>query len=153
MASALIREAERAAIVSLKAYAPLLAILPKTSIDPQPGTAGVDAQGSAVWPFVRLDASQAIPSGRGCTARSEVRFRLHSFAKPRKNSAGANLETAKDYAGRINDAVVEAIHGHAYEVAGRRYRFIVSSADLMQDGAEADAYHGIAAVVARAYQG
>ncbi|KMS59979.1 hypothetical protein V474_07730 [Novosphingobium barchaimii LL02] len=153
MASVLIRETERAAIITLKAYAPLIAILPKTSIDPQPKTAGFDAQGAPVWPFVRLDASQAIPRGRGCTARSEVRFRLHSFAKPRFNSSSQIIETAKDHAGRLNDAVVEAIHSHAYEVAGRRYRFIVSSADLMQDGAEADAYHGIAAIVARAYQG
>lgn len=153
MASVLIRETERAAIITLRANAPMLAILPKTSIDPQPGTAGVDADGAPKWPFIRLDASQAIPRGRGCTARSEVRFRLHSFAKPRYDPSGKIIETAKDYAGRLNDAVIEAIHGHAYVVAGRRYRFIVSSANLMQDGAEADAYHGIAAIVARAHQG
>lgn len=153
MASVLIRETERAAIITLRANASLLAILPKTSIDPQPGTAGVDADGAPKWPFVRLDASQAIPGGRGCTARSEVRFRLHSFAKPRFNPAGTIIETAKDYAARVNDAMVEAIHGHAYVVAGRRYRFTVTSANLMPDGAEADAYHGIAAIVARAYQG
>jgi len=153
MASDLLRETERAAIISLKADAPLLAILPKVSIDPQPQTAGVDADGNEVWPFIRLDATQALPQGRGCTARSEVSFMLHSFAKPRYNGAGGMLETAKDHAGRLTSAVAEAIHNHAFTVAGRRYRFIARSSRLMQDGAERDAYHGIVSVVARAFVG
>jgi len=141
----LLRESERAAIISLKADASLLAILPKTSIDP--------VEEAPSWPFVRLDSSQAVLRGRGCSARSEVRFRLHSFAKPRRNTAGAILETAKDYAARINTAVVAALRSKAFEVSGRRYGFEVTSSDLMQDGAEKDAYHGIASILVRAYQG
>lgn len=145
MASDLLRETERATIISLKADAALLAIVAKASIDPV-----IEA---SAWPFIRLDGTQAIPQGRGCTARSEVTFALHAFAKPRYNGAGAMLETARDHAGRINSAVVEAIHNHAYEVAGRRYRLAVRSTRLMMDGAEADAWHGIVNVIARAYQG
>lgn len=82
---------------------------------------------------------------------------VHSFAKPRYVGNdpinGAMLETARDHAGRINGAVVEALQAHAYEVAGRRYRFTVRSSRLMQDGAERDAFHGIANVVATAFQG
>lgn len=39
------------------------------------------------------------------------------------------------------------------QVDGRRYRFTVTPSILQPDGAERDAYHGIASVVARAYQG
>ena len=144
MASDLLRLTERACIIALKADAPLLAIVPKAQIE-----SIAEAPG---WPFLRLDGTQAIPQGRACTARSEVTFMIHSFAKPRYD-ADAMVETARDHCGRINSAVVEAIHNHAFVVAGRRYRFTVRSSRLMRDGAEADAYHGIASVVARAYQG
>ncbi len=145
MANDMLRAVERAAIISLKADAPLLAIVPKTSIDP--------IAEEPVWPFVRLDGSQSLPQGRGCTARAEVTFMAHSFAKPRYDGTGAMLETARDYAGRLNTAVVEAIHNHAFTVSGRRYRFVVRSSRLMPDGSEADAWHGIASVVARAFAG
>lgn len=145
MATDLLRETERAILITLKANAALLSIAPKTSIGP--------TTEEPVWPFIRLDGTQAVPQGRGCTARSEVTFMLHSFARPRYNGAGAVIETARDHAGRLQSAAIEAIHNHAFMIGGRRYRFTVRSSRLMQDGAEADAYHGIASVVARAYQG
>lgn len=153
MANDLLRETERAAVISLKADAPLAALIAKTSIDPQPKTAGVDADGFTIWPFIVLEGTQAIPSGRGCSARSDVTFQLHSFAKVRKDGTGAIVETARDHAGKINTAVVEAIHNHAFTVAGRRYKFSVTSSRLMRDAAEADAWKGIAFVRARAFQG
>ena len=72
MASDLIRETERAAVISLKADAPLLAIVAKASIDP--------IAEAPAWPFIRLEGSQSLPQGRGCTARAEVTFQIHSFA-------------------------------------------------------------------------
>ncbi|WP_260923423.1 hypothetical protein [Novosphingobium sp. 9] len=80
-------------------------------------------------------------------------FQLHSFAKPAYDTSGAMIETARDYTGRMNSAVIEAIHNHAFTVAGRRYRFIVQSSRLMANGDEADAWHGIASVVAQAFAG
>ncbi|WP_324699789.1 tail completion protein gp17 [Novosphingobium sp. RL4] len=148
MPSDLLRQTERAAVISLKANAALLDIVAKTSIDP--------VAEAPEWPFVRLDGTQSIPAGRGCTARAEVSFMLHSFAKPRfvdANPAGAMIETAKDHAARLNSAVVEAIHNHAFTVSSRRYRFTVRSSRLMRDGAEADAWHRIAFIVAKAYLG
>ncbi len=153
MASDLLRETERAAVISLKGNAPLIALVPKPSIDPQPKTAGFDANGDVVWPFLRIDGTQALPQGRGCNARSEVSFAVHSFARPRYDGSEVMLETARDFAGRINSAVAEALQAHAYVVAGRRYRFVVRSSRLMRDGDETDAWHGIANVLARAYQG
>lgn len=145
MANDLLRAVERACVISLKADAPLAEIVATSSVDP--------VAEDPTWPFVRLEGTQAIPAGRGCTARSEVSFQLHSFAKPVYNEDGAMTETARDHAGRLNSAVVEAIHAHAFEVDGRRYRFAVSSSRLMRDGDEAGAWHGIANVVARAFQG
>jgi len=141
----LLRASERAAIVSLKADAPLATLVAKASIEP--------TDEAPAWPFIRLDGTQAIPAGRGCTARSEVTFLLHAFAKPRYNGSGGMVETAKDQAGAITSAIVEAIHGHAFVNDGRRYRFAARSSRLMQDGAEADAWHGIVSIVARAFQG
>lgn len=149
MANDLLRLTERAAVISLKGNAPLAAIVAASSIDP--------VAENPVWPFVRLDGTHAIPAGRGCTARSEVTFALHCFAKARyagdDPANGAMVETARDHAGRLNSAIVEALHNHAFTVASRRYRFVVRSSRLMQDGAEADAWHGIVNVIARAYQG
>lgn len=153
MASDLLRESERAALITLKGNAPLLAIVAKPSINPTPGSKGVDGKGNAIWPFIRLEGSQSVLAGRGCTARAEVTFQVHSFAKPRYNISKTTLETARDHAARINSAVVEAIHKHAFVVDGRRYRFTVGSSRLMRDGAETDGWHGIANVVARAFNG
>lgn len=144
MASDLLRATERAAIISLKADAPLAAIVAKASIDP--------VAEAPAWPFVRLEGTQSLPQGRGCTARAEVTFQIHSFAKPRYD-ADVMVETARDHCGRINSAVVEALQSHAFAVDGRRYRFAVRSSRLMRDGADPTAYHGIANIVARAYNG
>ncbi|KPH66048.1 DUF3168 domain-containing protein [Novosphingobium sp. ST904] len=113
MPSDLLRPTERAAVISLKANAALLDIVAKTSIDP--------VAEAPEWPFVRLDGTQSIPAGRGCTARAEISFMLHSFAKPRyvdDDPAGVMIETAKDHAGRLNSAVVEAVHNHAFTWKG-----------------------------------
>ncbi|BAK66888.1 hypothetical protein SLG_22130 [Sphingobium sp. SYK-6] len=63
------------------------------------------------------------------------------------------VETARDHAARINEAVVEALQAHAYEVEGRHYKFIVRSSRLMMDAGEADAWHAISSVLARVYNG
>lgn len=145
MASDLLRETERACTIALKADAPLAALVAEAAIDP--------TDEAPEWPFIRLDGTQAVPQGRGCTARSEVTFLLHAFAKPYYTAPGALAITARDRGGRLTSAIVEAIHGHAFIVDDRRYRFTARSSRLMQDGAEADAWHGIVSVVARAYQG
>lgn len=148
MAGDLLRETERSTIITLKANTALLAIVAKASIEP------VDEE--PTWPFIRLDGTQAIPRGRGCTTRSDVTFMVHSFAKPRYEGNPTTtpmIEAARDHCGRINSAVVEALHNHRYTVAGVVYKLAVRSSRLVQDGAERDAYHGIANVIARAQRG
>lgn len=148
MAGDLLRETERATIITLKANVALLAIVAKASIDP--------VAEDPTWPFTRLDGAQAIPRGRGCMARSDVTFMVHSFAKARyvdNDPKKARIETARDHCGRVNSAVVEALHNHRYTVAGVVFKLAVRSSRLMQDGAERDAYHGFANVIARAERG
>ena len=87
MANDLLRATERAAIISLKADAPLAHIVAKTSIDP--------VAEAPTWPVVRLEGTQSLSQGRGCTARVEVSFQLHSFAKPIYNGAGAMTNSAR----------------------------------------------------------
>lgn len=145
MAGDLLRDSERATIITLKADAALLAIVAKASIEP--------VAEEPTWPFIRLDGTQAIPRGRGCTTRSDVTFIVHSFAKPRLGVNAQMIETARDHCGRINSAVVEALHNHRYTVAGVTYKLAVRSSRLMQDGAERDAYHGIANVIAQSQRG
>ncbi|MEJ7933494.1 hypothetical protein WG907_04380 [Sphingobium sp. AN558] len=148
MSGDLLRETERATIITLKANAPLLAIVAKASIEP-------NAE-NPEWPFTRLDGTQAIPQGRGCTTRSDVTFMVHSFAKPRyvdDDPKKRAIETARDHCARINSAVVDALHNHRYTVAGVVYKLSVRSSRLMQDGAERDAYHGVANILARAQRG
>lgn len=143
MAGDQLRQTEKATISTLKADEGLTAIVSADSIDPYPEAPD--------WPFIRLDGSQAIPQGRGCTARSEVTFLLHAFAKPERDISGSIAITARDQAGRISDAVTEALQAHAYEYDGRRYRYTVRSTRIMMDGAEADAFHAIISVLARVY--
>ncbi len=145
MAGDMLRATEKAAITALINDAALIAIVAKDSIDPyaeQPS-----------WPFIRLDGSQAIPQGRGCTSRSEVTFLLHAFAKPVREGGDAITETARDHAGRISNAMTEAMQAHAYEFDGRRYNFTVRSTRMMIDGAEGDAYHVVCSVLARVFWG
>ena len=145
MAGDLLRPTEKAAISALKADEGLTAIVPAASIDPYAEAPD--------WPFIRLDGTQAIPQGRGCTARSQVTFMLHAFAKPRRDGAGSKIEEARDHAGRISDAITEALQAHAYEYDDRRYNFTVRSSRIMRDGAEADAWHAVISVMARVYAG
>lgn len=145
MAGDMLRATEKAAITALKNDAGLIGIVGKASIDPY------DEQ--PTWPFIRLDGSQAIPQGRGCTSRSEVTFLLHAFAKPLRDGSASIVETARDHAGRISNAMTEALQAHAYDYDGRRYSFTVRSTRMMIDGAEGDAYHVICSVLARVFWG
>lgn len=141
----LIRPSERAAIITLKNDEGVAALVPAAQIDP--------AKEAPEWPFIRLDASLSTLAGRGCTARAEVTFNLHVFAKGRFDAYETPLETPRDHCGRIVDAVVEAIHNHAFYIEDRRYKFTVRSTRSMQDGAERSAWHGIVSVIAKAFNG
>ena len=142
MAGDLIREVRRAVLTHLKADQTLIALVAPASIYPS------RTPPTPTWPFVRWDGPQSIPIDLTCVAGATVTFLLHGFAKDRKQGT-AVVETAEDHASRIGSALKLALHNRRLPVANTTARMTVRSARLIQDGAEADAYHAILSVEAR----
>lgn len=142
MAGDLIREVRRAILAHLKSDADLIALVAPGSIYPS------RTPPNPAWPFVRWDGPQSIPIDLSCVAGATVTFLLHGFAKDRKQGT-AVVETAEDHAARIGSALKLAIHNRRLPVANTTARIQVRSARLIQDGAEADAYHAILQAEAR----
>jgi len=136
------REARRAALSILKGNAGLTAIVPAARLYSQRVPA------SPVWPFVKMGPTQSLPVRASCTRGAVVAFTVHAFAKPRM-SGGAEVETAEDYASRIGAAIEAALDESRATFTGGTIRFRLSEMQLLQDAAEADAYHYFAVVNAR----
>lgn len=128
----------RAILTALKADAPLVAIVPKAQIYPQAPPA------TPVWPFVKYGAPSGIPIKASCVDGQEIIFALHGFAKPRLNGSGQVVETAEDHAARIGAATAKALDGKALVLdSGHKARVRWTGSQLLQDGAESDAFHTI----------
>lgn len=143
MAGPLILEARRAILPALKANAPLIALLPPTSV--YPGKQPADAP----WPFVRWGGPTSLPIDAACVAGATITFFMHSFAKPRYLD-GAMIETAEDFCSRIDSAVVSAIRGGRILVEGGLSAKITwRGTNSMEDGGEPDAWHAASTFDAR----
>lgn len=128
----------RAVLVALKNDAPLLAIVPKAQIHPQ------TVPPTPTWPFIRHGAPSGIPITASCVDGQEITFALHGFAKPRLNGSGQVVETAEDHAARIGAAMAKALDGKLLPLdTGHKARIRWTGSQLLQDGAEADAFHTI----------
>lgn len=86
---------------------------------------------------------QSLPIRAACTNGATVSFSIHAFAK------SLPAETAEDYASRIGAAIEVALDSAARDIAGGRIRFRINEMQLLQDGAEVDAFHYFAVVTAR----
>ena len=127
----------RAILKALKADAAVTAIVPAASVQP--------TVVPPPWPFVRYGAPSGIPIQASCVDGDEVAVALHSFAKPRYDSGGGMIETAEDHADRIGTAVMRALHRHRLPLdSGNVARVRRTGYQLLQDGAEADAWHHVA---------
>lgn len=73
---------------------------------------------------------------------------VHAFAKPVYDGRRMT-ETAEDHCGRILEAASPILSGNRFEASGRKFRVRVTSHDMMRDGSEADATHGIINCVVR----
>lgn len=133
----LLREARRAALSTLKANAALTAIVPASRLYSQRVPTLPD------WPFVKFGPSQGLPIRAACTRGGNVSFSVHAFAKALPD------ETAEDYAGRIGAHVRAALNESRSTFPGGTIRFRVTEEQLLQDGAEVDAFHYFAVVTAR----
>jgi hypothetical protein len=130
-------ELRRAVLPVMKNDADLTAIVPRAQIYPKTTPA------APAWPFVRYGASTAIPITAVCVNGEDVAFTIHAFAKPRL-SGGTMVETAEDHAERIAGAIKGALHRtRIVTLSDVNIRIRMTSKQVIQDGAEADAYHAI----------
>lgn len=102
------------------------------------------------WPFIKTGAPQTLPLKAACVDGATVNFALHAFSRGRRNGSGALIETAEDHAGRIGEAIENAVDGvrrHIAEVG--RVSYTIADAQLLVDGAEPGAFHYSCTVSAR----
>lgn len=127
----------RAILLDLEADEALTAIVPATSIQP--------LAANPPWPFIRCGAISAVPIDAACVDGDNFDVTIHSFAKPRLNGSGQMVETAEDFADRIGTAVVRRLNRRRLTLeSGVGAKVRRTGHQLLQDGAEADAFHHIA---------
>jgi hypothetical protein len=130
-------ELRRAVLPAMKNSAPLTAIVPRDQIYPK------TTPEAPPWPFTRYGASTAIPITASCVNGEDIAFTIHAFALPRYQGQ-AIIETAEDHAERIAGAIKGALHKRRIiTTSGANIRIRMTSKQVIQDGAEADAYHAI----------
>ncbi len=132
------RPVRRAILTALKADDAVTALVPESSIHPQ------SPASTPAWPFIKYGAPTGVPIDASCVDGDVITVAVHSFAKPRF-AAGAIVETAEDHADRIGTAVMRALHRRRLTLdSGNPASVRRTNFQLLQDGAEADAYHHVA---------
>jgi hypothetical protein len=134
MATGLQILARKAILSTLKADAPLIAIVPAADIHSQRVPA------VPAWPFIKLGPPSTIPLRGSCIRGGVVTLAVHAFAKPRI-SGETEIETAEDYCGRIGSAIEAALDGARIDTSTVKIGVKLSDMRLLVDGAEADAFH------------
>jgi hypothetical protein len=94
----------RAVLPVLKAFVPLLELVPATSIHPSTVPA------SRTHPFTRYGNATAAPFRASGLDSSSMRFSVQGFAKPLMRGSQM-LETAEDQALKIGSAIKDALDG------------------------------------------
>lgn len=118
----------RAVISRLRADAALLAIVPSTSIY------GMRVEAEPTWPFTRYGVPDETPRSVQCFDGSDVAFTIHSFAK----------QKFEDQCAQINEAIVASLGDAVLTMAGNtQARIVWLGSQIIQDGDEADAWHGL----------
>lgn len=138
MANDLSLQVRRAVLAELKSNAPLIALVPAANIHPQ------SPIGAPSWPFIKYGPPAPLPIQAACVDGMQMTVTIHSFAKPR-TSAGAVVETAEDHAARIGALVAAALDRARLDLdGGTPAKVRWTGSQLLQDPAEADAYHHVA---------
>lgn len=128
----------RAILTALKADAGVTDLVATGSIYPQ------SPPGEPTWPFIKTGSPSGIPISASCVDGDTLILAVHSFAKPRQDG-GQVVETAEDHADRIGRAVMRALHRASLPLdSGGTAKIKRTGFQLLQDGAEADAYHHVA---------
>jgi hypothetical protein len=129
----------RALMMRAKADAPLIALVPPTSINPD---------GEPVWPFVQFDVPRTQSLRLSCVNGATAQVDAHLFAGPRI-VAGLTVETGYDHASRCAAALEAAISGLWIDLEdGSHARLRLSDTQMLRD-AEPDAWHWFGQINAR----
>lgn len=137
MANDLTLPIRRACLAELKGDAPLLTLLPATSMFPVATPANVD------WPFLKMGVFTGLPVRAACVDGIEGIFAVHGFAKARYTGSQI-VETAEDHCARIGAAVAKALDGKRLSLDGdQSLRVIWTGSQLLMDIDEADAFHTV----------
>lgn len=128
----------RAMLARMKASAPLTAIVPGASIF------GQTVPADKTWPFVKTGAPSATGAVRGtCMNGAEGIVAIHGFSNGRRQGKKL-IETAEDHAGRIGDAIAEALDGTRLPLdGGGAVKLTWTGDQLLQDPEEASAFHTV----------
>lgn len=124
----------KALLSTLKADAPLIAIVPAASIFSQ------RVPDKPAWPFIKLGPPSTTPLRATGVRGGVVTVGVHAFARPRL-SGETEVETAEDYAGRIGSAIEAALQNTRIDGVTVKIGVKLSDIRLLVDGAEADAFH------------
>lgn len=124
-----------AVIAALKADAALIALVPAGRIYPNKTPADV------AWPFVKLGVLMNSPARYDCGGGGDVTGAVHVFVK--KTASILDPEAATY---RINKEIVRILDGLDLVVDGSDLGCHVTLSQVMEDGAEADAYHGLVSI-------
>ncbi|MFC3421116.1 DUF3168 domain-containing protein [Rhizorhabdus histidinilytica] len=132
------RDIRRAMLVELKGSAPLIALVPATSIFPQT----VPANQS--WPLVKMGVPSGVSAIRGaCMDGAESIVAVHGFTAGVRRGKKL-IETAEDHAGRIGDAIARALDGKRLPLeGGGTVRIRWTGSQLLQDAQEAGGFHTV----------
>lgn len=118
----------KATVARLKANAGVIAIVPAVRVF---GPRVI--QKNLVWPFMRVGVSIASPMLASCLDGETIRFAVHGFSKANDEGEAAN----------INAAVKNSLDGATLSLSdGGRAILTWTGAQIMEDGSEADAWHG-----------
>lgn len=137
MANDLTLAVRRASLAELKAHALLTDLIPAMRLYPQ------TVPPTPTWPFGKMGAPSGLPLRAGCVDGNEGIFAVHGFAKMR-TVGGVVVETAEDHTARIGAAIASGLDRKTLHLdGGQRARIRWTGSQLLQDGAEADAFHTV----------
>lgn len=140
MASLLV---EKDALEKLKADPGVVGLVPSAQIYP------IDPQSEPIWPFIIPSEPQGLPLDAACVRGATINFGLSAFTRGRKDG-GALVETARDHAARIGDAIEKALNRSKSILPGvGTVTYTLADIRIFRDGAEPGARHYSATVRAR----
>lgn len=116
----------RAVITCLRADAPLLAITTRIY--------GMKSPATLTWPFTRYGVPNELPRQVSCWDGSDVAFTIHAFSK----------QEYEDQCAAMNEAIVASLGDAVLVMSGDiKANLVWLGSDIIPDGDEASAWHGI----------